>query len=345
MDIYLLNDSFEIIKVVDDFSSLIWRRKYYEPGNFELHCPHELFADLSGAKYVCRPDREEIGIIENYGINSPTCFAKGRFLEALLADKVIHPTAKFRPSQSFSSKHESIARALISTFMPDIQLSTINLPEIGDAITTQVTGDNLMEYIYELLGTVEASCSITCDLINRVLTFNVWHGADCSGSVIFSQEWDNLKSFAYEYSDKDFKNYAIVAGAGEGSERKCAVVDQAGDYKRRELFVDARDIQPEDDESDEEYTERLRQRGREKLAEYKPVESCECLIDTQSSLKYRTDFDLGDVCTVKDDQHGIICRKRITECEEVYENGSFTLSVVFGEGYLLLPKYLERKLK
>ena len=75
------------------------------------------------------------------------------------------------------------------------------------------------------------------------------------------------------------------------------------------------------------------------------VEKSDAEIDTESSLRYREDFDLGDVCTVKDDRHGIICQKRITECEEVYENGTFSLSVVFGEGYLLLPKYLERKLK
>lgn len=340
MDIYLLNGNFEIVKIIDDFSSLIWRRKYNEPGDFELHCVHTLFSEFVAAKYVYRPDRSEVGVIENYGLNFPSCFCKGRFLECLLADKIIYP------AQTFSSKtQETIARSLIGTFLPDISLGTVNTPEIGNPVTTQVTGDNLMEYIYDRLVSVGASCSLTCDLSSGLLTFSVWKGTDCSTSAIFSQEWDNLKSFSYEYSDKDYKNYAVVAGEGEGSARQYVAVDHSDGGRRREIFIDARDLQQEENESAEAYAARLALRGEEKLAQYEIVQKSDAEIDTESSLRYREDFDLGDVCTIKDDQHGIICQKRITECEEVYENGTFSLSVIFGEGYLLLPKYLERKLK
>ena len=340
MDIFLLNGDFQIVRIIDDFSSLIWRRKYNEPGNFELHCVHTLFAELAAAKYVCRPDRSEVGVIENYGLNFPSCFCKGRFLECLLADKVIYP------AQSFGSKtQETIARSLIAVLLPDISLGTVNSPEIGNSITTQVTGDNLMEYIYDRLISVGASCSVTCDLGSGQLTFSVWKGTDRSTSAIFSQEWDNLKSFSYECSDKDYRNYAVVAGQGEGSTRQFVTVDHSDGDRRREIFVDARDVQQEENESAQDYAARLALRGEEKLAQYEIVQKSDAEIDTESSLRYREDFDLGDVCTVKDDRHGIICQKRITECEEVYENGTFSLSVVFGEGYLLLPKYLERKLK
>ena len=340
MDVYLLNKNFEMIKIIDDFSSLIWRRRYHEAGKFELHCVHTLFADLSGAEYVYRPDRTEIGVIENYGLSYPTCFAKGRFLECLIADKIIYPTAKYS-----SKTQEFIVRDLISRFMPSVSLVAANVPLIGSAVTTQVTGDNLMEYLYEQLATVEATFSLTCELRTGTLTFRVWQGADRHASAIFSQEWDNLKSFSYECSDKDYRNYAVVAGQGEGSARQFVTVDHSDGDRRREIFVDARDVQQEENESAQDYAARLTQRGEEKLAQYEVIQKCDADIDTESSLRYREDFDLGDVCTVKDDRHGIICQKRITECEEVYENGSFTLSVVFGEGYLLLPKYLERKLK
>lgn len=335
-----MNDRFEIVRIIDDFSSLIWRRKYHEVGGFELHCAHMLLADFVAAKYVYRSDRDEVGIIENYGLNAPSCFCKGRFLECLLEDKIIYPTAKYS-----SKTQEFIVRDLINRFMPSVNLVAANVPLIGSAVTTQVTGNNLMEYLYEQLTTVEATFSLTCELQTRTLTFRVWRGTDRHASAIFSQEWDNLKSFSYEFSDKDYRNYAVIAGEGEGSARQFVTVDQTNGGTRRELFVDARDLQKDEDETDEEYAARLSQRGVEKLAEYTVVEKCEAEIDTESSLRYRTDFDLGDICTIKDDQHGIICRKRITECEEVYENGSFSLSAVFGEGYLLLPKYLERKLK
>lgn len=340
MDLYLLNGDFKIVKIVDSFPSLIWHRKYNEVGDFELHCTHELFADLASAKYVYRPDRTEIGVIENYGLTFPNCFCKGRFLESLLADKIIYPAAKYS-----NKTQEYIARNLVNNFRADIQLAAANATEIGSKITTQVTGDNLMEYIYQQLATVEASFSLTCELSTRVLTFNVWKGADHHDTAIFSQEWDNLKCFEYEYSDKDYRNYAIVAGEGESSSRQFVTVDHSNSGKRRELFVDARDLQKDDDETAEEYVARLMRRGEEKLAEYKVVEHCNAEIDTQSSLRYMVDFDLGDICTIKEDAHEISCVKRITECEEVYENGTFSLSVIFGDGYLIMPKYLEREFK
>ena len=340
MDIYLLNDDFQIVKMIDDFYSLIWRRKYQEPGDFELHGVHTLFEDLAAAKYVYRPDRSELGVIENYGLNHPSCFCKGRFAECLLSDKIIYPTAKYT-----GKTQEYIARDLVTTFMPDMLLAAANNPEIGSAVTTQITGKNLMEYLYEQLATAEASFSVICDVNEKTFTYRVWRGADRRNTAIFSQEWDNLISLTYEYADKDYRNYAVVAGEGEGSSRQFVTVDNSADGRRREVFVDARDLQKDEDETAEQYAARLNRRGQEKLAEYKIVEHCTTEVDTQSSLRYRVDFDLGDLCTVKEDAHGITCVKRITECEEVYENGSFSLSAVFGEGYLLLPEYLERKLK
>lgn len=340
MDIYLLNNDFEAIKIVDDFSSLIWRRKYHEVGDFELHCTHELFSDLAEAKYVYRPDRTEIGIIENYGLDYPDAFCKGRFLERVLYDVIIYPSAKYS-----NQTQELIARDLVAKFMPSVHLTIVNNPEIGEKITTQVTGDNLMEYLYELLAAVEASFSVTFDWQTKGLSFRVWQGVDRRSSAIFSAEWDNLSAFRYEYSDKDYRNYAIVAGEGEDTKRQFVEVDQSNGEHRRDLFIDARDMQQEEDESKEAYKERLIQRGKKKLAEYTIVEKCDAEIDTESSLVYLTDFDLGDLCTVTETAHNITCEKRITVCEEVYENGTFSLLITLGEGYLILPKYLERKLK
>lgn len=339
MDVYFLDNDFKIVNIVDDFSSLIWRRKYKTCGDYEIHCTHDRFHDIVSAAYVYRPDRSEVGLIESYSLNAPTCYAKGRFIECLLADKVIYPTEKYS-----GKTHEYIVRDLITKYMPNVVLCAANNPEIGYEINTQVTGKNLMEYVYDQLSSVDASFSLTCNLTSGVLSCSVIKPTDRFAPVIFSQEFDNLKTFGYQYSEKDVKNYAVIAGAGEGINRKFTYVDLSAGERRRDIFVDARDIQQDEGETEEKYLERLRQRGKEKLSTYKTVESCECTVDTTSNLEYMIDFDLGDICTIKDDRHGIICRKRISECEEVYENGSFSLSIVFGDSFLLLPQYLERKL-
>ena len=37
MDIYVMNTSFEVVGVIDDYLSVIWSRRYYTEGDFELY--------------------------------------------------------------------------------------------------------------------------------------------------------------------------------------------------------------------------------------------------------------------------------------------------------------------
>ena len=37
MDIYVLNDNFERVGIIDGYTSIIWTIRYYEPGDFELY--------------------------------------------------------------------------------------------------------------------------------------------------------------------------------------------------------------------------------------------------------------------------------------------------------------------
>ena len=38
VDVYVLDKDYQIIGLIDDFITLIWNRKYYDTGSFELHC-------------------------------------------------------------------------------------------------------------------------------------------------------------------------------------------------------------------------------------------------------------------------------------------------------------------
>lgn len=147
-----------------------------------------------------------------------------------------------------------------------------------------------------------------------------------------------------------------MAGEGEGSSRIIVSVDirESLQEERREIYVDARDLQSTYmDESGVErtytpsqYKELLKQRGREKLAEYEVLESVNSDVDPNANLVYRQDFDLGDLCTYRYTDVNIECIKRITEIQEVYEGSEQTLSVVFGsEGSTSIKKIIKREAK
>ena len=93
---------------------------------------------------------------------------------------------------------------------------------------------------------------------------------------------------------------------------------------RRELFVDARDLAKESQQTDEdgvtttvtlsdsEYDQVLVERGNEKLAECAVVESFEGSIDPNESYEYGVDYFIGDVVEVEN-EYGMSCRCRVTE--------------------------------
>ena len=93
--------------------------------------------------------------------------------------------------------------------------------------------------------------------------------------------------------------------------------------ERKEIWVDARDLQQKDEDGNEipleTYKQQLDQRGREKLAEYRMVETINSGVDYQANLVYKKDFDLGDYCTYINTEVNIATDKRITEVMETYE--------------------------
>ena len=63
MRISVLNASFELLGEFSIYRSLIWNRRYYEPGVFEIHTAVEYFPLLNSGRYIFRHDRQELGVI------------------------------------------------------------------------------------------------------------------------------------------------------------------------------------------------------------------------------------------------------------------------------------------
>ena len=69
----------------------------------------------------------------------------------------------------------------------------------------------------------------------------------------------------------------------------------------------------------------------EKLLEHGIVECLEAVTLPNVNFTYKTDYDLGDIVTVNKKAWGIMMDKRITEIQEVYENGGMTIVPTFGD--------------
>lgn len=348
MQFIIFDKDFQTIGSIRIFNALLWYRRYYSPGMFELHVPAEYFDLINSGKYLYRNDRAELGVIREVNFmrgekNEKTAYCKGYFAEHLLNNNVIYPAF------DQTGTPETLANSVIDRYIINpadakrkichIQLG--NPQSVGNPITLQNTGDNVGERLYDMLKTQEMSQRLVFNYLENTLTYEVWKGLDrrdtqkVNSWAIFSDHFRNIKNAQYDRDESDCKNVAYVAGEGEGIARKVVEVDirKSPDEERRELWVDARDLQQHSDNvnyTDAQYRDLLFQRGLEKLADYAAIEKVDSDIDPNANLIYGTDFDLGDLCTYRYSDVNIECSKRITEIQEVFEGSKRTLSVIFG---------------
>lgn len=318
--------------VIDDFSSLLWTRKYYEPGNFELQVPmtNTNRAILSIGNIVSHESAAEAGIIESITYEeSPTSNyikAAGRFLSAYMDRRLVQGV------YSFSGLVETAMRTILSnaTAIPLVSLGT--LQGYADTVDFQVTYENLLTVEEKLGRGAGIGFRFKPDFTNKAITFELYKGTDRSvdqtanARVFFSEQYDNLNKSLYSANDQLYKTVAYVMGETTST---IEVVGSETGLACREIFVDASDIQSSEMSADE-YTAALQTRGAEALESAGMAESFECETEASANFAYRTDYDLGDIVTVKKTDWGISVNLRITEIQEIYENGEARISPTFG---------------
>lgn len=332
MDLYIYDRQDGLQGVLDATTSVRWRRKYFEPGEVEVHLPatKENVELLKEGRIIRRTDRVEAAVIEGIEVDGEDLGITGRMLSSLLERAVLSKRYTLRgPTE----------RAMLAV----IPEGTRVVPELIAAKESGVDGPDVeVQATYKNLLTFEQRLSKASGLGFRVrfepgrLTFEVYAGVDHSVQqrdrpmVIFSDEFGNLAAPKYTKTSTGYKNRAYVAGEGEGADRTAVVVDLSAGEEVRELYVDARDIQREEDTTEEDYKAMLRQRGLEKLAECVKVENFESNGEDVENFAYMVDWDLGDIVTVQYARLGITIHERITEVEEVYERGVATYTPTFG---------------
>lgn len=363
-DVIILNSDFSpMLPVVDAYSSLQWTRKYYECGSFEIHAPIAFCDILRDGTFVHRSDAAETGIIEYFGYEmskkgEESVTVKGRFLNALLDGRVVDTT------KNISGNAEAVLRSLVNAYainptntsrkIDKLILGTLR--GVGGSVNTQVTGDTVMDYMYKLGLEQEISWIVRYDFLQDQLIFEVWQGLDRSAGqsannqAIISREFENISGETYQRKNADYKNFAYVAGAGEGTDRIVETVNLVPiGTRRREMYVDARDLQQKDDNGDPitetAYRAILRQRGLEKLQEQPIITNVDTSINQFGNLIYKEDFDLGDLCTVINPRIGYQVDQRITEIREIYEGGTVKIEAVFGTENITIKKYIDRRFK
>lgn len=316
------------------YKSLRWRPMYDKPGEFELHTSPHLFQLVERGQLILRADRpKETVRVEGVEIEGGVLIITGRFLSCALAD------AGIRTQHRFDCPIEDAMRQLIQEEYNRVHRTLpMKLADPGNFTATiqcQVSLKNLLTVLQAMAKAGGLGFRVYADPEEQTLYFEVYEGVDRTegqednARVTFSDVYFNIDKPHYTENEANYKNYAIVCGAGEGMNRTIVEVDRTNGEDRRELLVDARDLS-QGEQTAAQYAAVLTQRGNDKLDEHNRIQSFEAGIKSSSQFRYTVDWNLGDIVTGKQTEWGVAMDQRVTEVEEVFENDTITVTPTLG---------------
>ena len=338
MEIRIYDSNMDFQGIIENQRSLLWNRQYNETGDFELHAPVTPYNInlLKRGNLVWKRGSVDAGIIEGLHIEEDAdlneIVASGRFLTAYMDRRLV------RPTYNFSGRAEVAMRTILTNAVaiPHVQLGTL----MGhlETIEFQATYKKLLSIEQKIAKQTQLGFRFRPDFTNKTITFEVYKGLDRSmgqsdrARVIFSEDFRNLNRAIYEENEQVYSNVCYVGGKGEGADRVYVTVGATTStgLARREVFVNGSDISDENLTNDQ-YLEKLRQRGRDKLAECALYNSVECEAIPYGNFEYLKDYDLGDIVTIRKESWDIGENLRLSGVTEVYENGTQTIQPVFGD--------------
>lgn len=344
MEINVLNNNLQKIAVVDNYTSLIWCKRYFDIGalDLEIEATTETLAIFKKGYFITRNDDDAIFRIESLELDTTkernNSLIVGAYdCKKLLSQRIVWEQINFNGTVE-NYIRRMITQNVISPSMGSRRIQNFFLKSAkgySETINEQVSYDVIGDKIIELCTNYKYGWKVTFESGNFL--FDLYKGVDRSidqntnPHIVFSPDNENLISSKYNTSINDFKNAALVGGEGEGVERKKRTIGSAAGLDRYEMFIDASGVSRNEGTEEEidlpTYYELLIAEGKDKLAEHKVTTSFEGEIDV-NSYKYKTDYNLGDIVTIKN-EYGVSANARITEIIETWDN----------EGYSVEPKF------
>ena len=366
---------------IDDFVSLVWVERYGACGSFSLVLPMrgEISAAALSSSYLEVRGRRGLGRVEKIaytgGSGDGTMTVSGRLAESLLADRIIPRGTVV--SGPICAALEAVVSANACEAAGERAIPHLTVREVPAfcddggmplMLEDHVNGRQLDEWLYEVLGGYGASYRIDPDYAAGKLVFSLCRGLDRTQAqrensfAVFSASFASAGTFDFLSDSTDHRNFAFIAGEGEGEARVMLTLDvrRDPDEPLRELYVDARDLRSDDGGSKmsaEAYRNLLLSRGRERLQQHAAVlrvsGSAAAYIAQEggaavpawgealapiggtfsSSMICGVHYDLGDLCDISDESTGMMLSERVTEISYIYEGSCIRAEPRFGTAY------------
>lgn len=163
--------------------------------------------------------------------------------------------------------------------------------------------------------------------------------------VVFSEEFGNIKNASYQYSIKEWRNVSymtwnngtIDTNTPVGNTTRGATIS----FNRKEIIIN----------SSKKTSNEVVNEGKSELNKRPHVQSftAEILNNENTMSTFNEDWILGDIVTVQSKKvlqdKLISIDAQITEIEETYDSGEYTINATFGEGKLTLIQLIKQAIE
>lgn len=320
MKINIYDEDLNLVAPIgENYVSCLWAEGYntVEPFTLELIATEAYKKKIKTDMYVKRVDRDNVMVIKSIQGQGNKLIISGKQVARVLDDVAFVGTI---PEGS------RIDTALVGAYNSSARYLNVNFTESGlsDVYEHQVSNKSILEIGLDMCQS--KNIGIKSVKTDKEIVLSLYKPNNTP--IKFSEFIGNVKFDNVTNSVENHKNYAIVLGEGEGSNRVRVDVDLSNGDKRLDLIVDAKDVQREENETEESYKRKLTARGVEKLLEKTKAFS----IDVINSPKgFGTEYDLGYNVLVVIPQYDLRYLTRIARFEEKSQQNRNEVSITLGE--------------
>jgi Siphovirus ReqiPepy6 Gp37-like protein/F5/8 type C domain len=278
--IRIIDNQFNLLTEIDQYESMFLIRRWSEVGELELRINRHmsganlltkgniiLVGDALHKVYIIK--HREIELNED-GKASENWNVKALSLKSVLGQRITLPplTTAYDNKQGDAEtvmKHY-VDNNVISPSDADRIITNVSLAanqNRGITVSWRSRFKNLAEELTNISLFSGIGWNVSLDVQQLKWVFDVSEGRDLTVNqsvlppVIFSPQFDSLRSLHYTESELNYKNIAYVAGQGEGVDRRVVELGTDTGLNRHEIFIDARDVPEETDDDEPAYTNEI----------------------------------------------------------------------------------------
>lgn len=341
MELYILDNLYRRVGVVDQFESVIWSERFKRVGDFQLTVLSTLenrTRFVPGIRLAHRYSRRVMTIetiedsVDDEGrailtIKGPSLedILRHRLAVSALTDLETNPkwiltgTPLAIGNQLF---HDICVTGIlnpgdiISGVTEDSIYPTDTIAPPEDSYTYDLDPKDLYSALTGICDPFNMGFRLVRDLDTSMLYFDIYMGSDRTtqqtglAAVVFSPDLENLRSTRKLTSVALYKNVAyVISKVGHEIVYQTDIDPDVEGFERRVLFVKADDI---DDPDGPTASAQMIRRGKEALANAVRFTALDGELAVSSKYKYERDYYLGDLVELRDGD-GVTNQMQVTE--------------------------------